>query len=282
MPRSAWKPWRPAHESHVHALLLPSHCAACGHLAPAPGRPAPRCARHPVPAGRGGLGADAPGRPHALVDHGLRGRPAAVARPAGLAWPAPARPLAAGRTAAAGPGRHLGLARHLCRARCGRDADRAAAGAQDTGAARPARRHGGVLPGLLRAAGQLLLLAVPAAGPGHGAGPAGPAHGPGQCPHDRRPAAADPGAAHGGPAGAVGHAGDGGAVPVLSAHGPAVGRAGQRPGRPQRPVGEHARGLHGLAGAGRKRGPAPAFRYARWCSSACQHPVFPGTRSVSL
>src|SRR5260370_27135189 len=47
---------------------------------------------------------------------------------------------------------------------------------------------------------------------------------------------------------------DGGAVPVLPAHGAAVGRAWQRPGRPQRPVGKHARGLHGLAGAGRKRG----------------------------
>src|SRR5256885_17222329 len=106
-----------------------------------------------------------------------------------------------------------------------RSPDRAAAGAQDAGAARPARCHGGVLPGLLRAACQLLLLAVPAAGPGHGAGPAGPAHGPGQCPYDRRPPAADTGAAHGSPAGAMGYAGDGGAVPVLPAHGAAVGRA---------------------------------------------------------
>ena len=281
MPRSAWKPWRPAHESHVHALLLPSHCAACGHLAPAPGRPAPRCARHPVPAGRGGLGAYAPGRPHpwwtmVFVAGLLLWR-------ALLAWrgqPLPGRWLLGGLLLLA-----LGATWVSHGTFVGRDAGVTLIVlllALKTLELRAARRHGGVLPGLLRAAGQLLLLAVPAAGPGHGAGPAGPAHGPGQCPHDRRPAAADPGAAHGGPAGAVGHAGDGGAVPVLSAHGPAVGRAGQRPGRPQRPVGEHARGLHGLAGAGRKRGPAPAFRYARWCSSACQHPVFPGTRSVSL
>ena len=150
-------------------------------------------------------------------------------------------------------GRHPGDASHAAGTRRRRDADRGAAGAEDAGAARPARHLRHLLPGLLHDAHELLLLAV--------AGRRRP-----RCWWrcwacsrrwsmricrwaGRRCAAGRPHRRLDGAAGRADHGGAVRAVPALRA---AVGHPRRRDERAQRPVGQHAGGQHRQPGAGRK------------------------------